>query len=151
MRSQLQLHCQCFRRSCDSSQSRKIQGIRCEIWFGSCDRDGSRQICVRHGQAFRDVRSWKMEWPRGKFAVFRLLDRATQLTNFKWETPGFGPLTYEAALKTTALAATLLFAHGQTTERTVTAAERLGRALGVAVRVLPYWGEIIVELDGTPL
>jgi hypothetical protein len=79
------------------------------------------------------------------------LDRATQLTNFKWETPGFGPLTYEAALKTTALAATLLFAHGQTTERTVTAAERLGRALGVTVRVLPYWGEIIVELDGTPL
>ena len=41
-----------------------------------------------------------------------LLDRAAQLTNFKWETPGFGPLTYEAALKTTALAATLLFAHG---------------------------------------
>jgi len=29
------------------------------------------------------------------------------------------PLTCEAALKTTALAATLLFAHGQTTERTV--------------------------------
>jgi uncharacterized membrane protein YjjP (DUF1212 family) len=80
-----------------------------------------------------------------------LLDRATQLTNFKWETPGFGPLTYEAALKTTALAATLLFAHGQTTERTVTAAERLGRALGVTVRVLPYWDEIIVELDGAPL
>jgi uncharacterized membrane protein YjjP (DUF1212 family) len=83
--------------------------------------------------------------------MHRLLDRATQLTNFKWETPGFGPLTYEAELKTTALAATLLFANGQTTERTVTAAERLGRALGVTVRVLPYWGEIIVELDGTPL
>ena len=83
--------------------------------------------------------------------MHRLLDRATQLTNFKWETPGFGPLTYEPALKTTALAATLLFAHGQTTERTVTAAERLGRALGVTVRVLPYWGEIIVELDGAPL
>jgi uncharacterized membrane protein YjjP (DUF1212 family) len=80
-----------------------------------------------------------------------LLDRAAQLTNFKWETPGFGPLTYEAALKTTALAATLLFAHGQTTERTVAAAERLGRALGVTVKVLPYWGELIVELDGAPL
>ena len=80
-----------------------------------------------------------------------LLDRAAQLTNFKWETPGFGPLTYEAALKTTALAATLLFAHGQTTERTVTAAERLGHALGVTVKVLPYWGELIVELDGAPL
>jgi uncharacterized membrane protein YjjP (DUF1212 family) len=80
-----------------------------------------------------------------------LLDRAAQLTNFKWETPGFGPLTYEAALKTTALAATLLLTHGQTTERTVIAAERLGRALGVTVKVLPYWDEIIVELDGAPL
>jgi uncharacterized membrane protein YjjP (DUF1212 family) len=80
-----------------------------------------------------------------------LLDRAAQLTNFKWETPDFGPLTYEAALKTTALAATLLFAHGQTTERTVTAAERLGRALGATVKVLPYWGELSVELDGAPI
>jgi uncharacterized membrane protein YjjP (DUF1212 family) len=83
--------------------------------------------------------------------MHRLLDRAAQLTNFKWETPGFGPLTYEAALKTTALAATLLFAYGQTTERTVTAAERLGRALGVTVRVLPHWDQIIVEIDGAPL
>ncbi len=58
------------------------------------------------------------------------------------------PLTCEAALKTTALAATLLFAHGQTTERTVIAAERLGRALGVTVRVLPYWGELTVEVEG---
>ena len=61
------------------------------------------------------------------------------------------PLTREAALKTTALAATLLFAHGQTTERTVAAAERLGFALGVTVRVLPYWGELTVELDGAPV
>jgi uncharacterized membrane protein YjjP (DUF1212 family) len=60
------------------------------------------------------------------------------------------PPTREAALKTTALAATLLFTHGQTTEQTVTAAERLGRALGVTVKVLPYWGEITVALDGAP-
>ena len=78
-----------------------------------------------------------------------LLDRAAQLTNFRLETPDLGPLTYEAALKTTAVAATLLFANGQTTERTVTAAERLGRALGVTVRVLPYWGEIIVRISAT--
>jgi uncharacterized membrane protein YjjP (DUF1212 family) len=77
-----------------------------------------------------------------------LLDRAAQLTNMKGQTPCPGPPTCEAALKTTALAATLLFAHGQTTERTVTAAERLGRALGVTVKVLPYWGELTVELDG---
>jgi hypothetical protein len=34
------------------------------------------------------------------------------------------PLTREAALDTIALAATLLFAHGQTTERTIVAADR---------------------------
>jgi uncharacterized membrane protein YjjP (DUF1212 family) len=80
-----------------------------------------------------------------------LLDRATQLTNLKRETPCPEPLTCEAALKTTALAATLLFSHGQTTERTVTAAERLGRALGVMVKVLPYWGELTVQMDGAPV
>src|SRR6202795_2013677 len=151
MRSQLQLHRQCFRRHCDSSQSRKIQGVRREIRFGSCVGNGSGQICVRHRQAFRNHGSRKLERLHGKCAMLGLLDRAAQLTNFKWETPGFGPLTYEAALKTTALAATLLLAHGQTTERTVIAAERLGRALGVTVKVLPYWDEIIVELDGAPL
>ncbi len=49
------------------------------------------------------------------------------------------------------MAATLLFAHGQTTERTIVAAERLGRALGVPVKVLPYWGELTVDIDGTPI
>ncbi len=80
-----------------------------------------------------------------------LLDRTAQLTNLKRETPSPEPLTREAALKTTALATTILFAHGQTTERTIVAAERLGRALGVPVRVLPYWGELTVEIDGTPV
>jgi hypothetical protein len=78
-----------------------------------------------------------------------LLDRPTQLTDIVSEAPGREPLTCEAALKTTALAAALLFAHEQTTERTVTVAERLGRALGVAVKVLPYWGELIVEIDAS--
>src|SRR5437868_8755575 len=151
MRSQLQLHRQCFRRHCVSSQSRKIQGIRREIRFGSCVGDGSRQICVRHGQAFRNLGSRNMERPHGKCAMHGLLDCATQLTNLKGKTPCPEPPTCEAALKTTALAATLLFAHGQTTERTVAAAERLGRALGVTVKVLPYWGELTVELDGAPV
>jgi uncharacterized membrane protein YjjP (DUF1212 family) len=83
--------------------------------------------------------------------MHRLLDRSTQLTNFKSETPGSRPFTCEAALKTTALAAKLLFAHGQTTERTVIAAERLGYALGVSVNVLPYWGELIVQIDDAPV
>src|SRR6266446_10242968 len=145
MRPHLQLHCQCFRRHRNSSQSGEIQGICREIRFGSCVGDGSGQICVRHGQAFRNLGSRNMERPRGKCAMHGLLDRATQLTNLKRETPCPEPLMCEAALKPTALAATLLFANGQTTERTVTAAERLGRALGVTVKVLPYWGELTVE------
>jgi uncharacterized membrane protein YjjP (DUF1212 family) len=92
-----------------------------------------------------------MERQRGRHAMLWLLDRATQLTSVETEAPCPEPLTREAALKTTALAATLLFAHGQTTERTVIAAERLGRALGVTVRVLPYWGALTVELDGAPV
>jgi uncharacterized membrane protein YjjP (DUF1212 family) len=62
--------------------------------------------------------------------------------------PGFEPATREAALSLVALAATLLFAHGQTTERTVVTAERLGRALGVAVKVLPEWEELVAEAEG---
>src|SRR5258708_3991419 len=137
MRSQLQLHRQCFRRHCDSSQSCKIQGIRREIWFRSCVGDGSRQICVRHGQVFRDVRSRKMERQRRNWAMLGLLDRATQLTNLKRETPCPEPLTCEAALKTTALAATLLFAHGQTTEPTVIPADPLPPPLPVTIPLLP--------------
>jgi uncharacterized membrane protein YjjP (DUF1212 family) len=58
-------------------------------------------------------------------------------------------MTREAALDTVGLAAGLLFAHGQTTERTVEASERLGRALGVPARVLPHWGGLAIEIDRT--
>ena len=60
-------------------------------------------------------------------------------------------MTREEALKITALAANLLFVHGQTTERTVVAAERLGHFLGIPVKVLPYWDELVVEVDGAPV
>jgi uncharacterized membrane protein YjjP (DUF1212 family) len=80
-----------------------------------------------------------------------LLDSATQLSERKQESSRAEPLSCETALNTTALAAALLFSHGQTTERTVFAAERLGRALGLAVKVLPHWDELIVELDGAPV
>ena len=56
-----------------------------------------------------------------------LLDRATQLTNLKSETPCPEPLTCEAILNATALAATLLFAHDQTTERTVRTVRTVSR------------------------
>ncbi|NEU98646.1 threonine/serine ThrE exporter family protein [Bradyrhizobium uaiense] len=61
------------------------------------------------------------------------------------------PAARETALGVVALAATLLFAHGQTTERTVVAAERLGSALGLPARVLPDWDKLTVELEGTSL
>ena len=142
MRSHLQLHRQYFRRHCDPSQPGKIQGIRREIRCGSCVGDGSGQICVRHGQAFRDGRSRKMERPRGKCAVLRLLDRATKLASIdgkKEEHPGdcLHPALLGSgngrlragifagiARVTIALPATLLFARGRTAERTIAAAER---------------------------
>jgi uncharacterized membrane protein YjjP (DUF1212 family) len=74
-----------------------------------------------------------------------LLVRPTQLIHLKQETK---PEKREAAQKATALAATLLFANGQITERTVIVAERLGHFLGVSTKVLPYWDELIVEVDG---
>jgi hypothetical protein len=45
------------------------------------------------------------------------------------------------------LAASLLFRHWQTTERTVIAAQQLRRTLGVPARVVPHWDELVVELD----
>ncbi len=56
MRSQLQLHRQYFRRNSHASQSREIQGLRREIRFGPRFGRGSRQIRVRHGQTFRELR-----------------------------------------------------------------------------------------------
>jgi len=44
--------------------------------------------------------------------------------------------------------AKLLFQHGQTTERTVTAVERLGAALGCHALLFPHWGEIVIRIDG---
>jgi len=59
-------------------------------------------------------------------------------------------MTRSDAVKTVAQAATLLFSNGQTTERIVVAAERLGRALGTPVTLHPRWGELEVRVDGTP-
>ncbi|WP_426421129.1 threonine/serine ThrE exporter family protein [Bradyrhizobium genosp. A] len=61
------------------------------------------------------------------------------------------PAAREAAPGVVALAAMLLFAHGQTTERTVVIAERLGRALGVRAKVLPDWDKLTVEFEDTSL
>ena len=60
-------------------------------------------------------------------------------------------LTRAAALETVARVAALLFENGQTTERTVSAAQRLGRALGVPIALHPHWGELVIQVKGTPL
>ena len=59
-------------------------------------------------------------------------------------------LTHAVALETVAAAAELLFKNGQTTERVVLAAERLGRALGVPLKLHPHWDELALQVEGTP-
>jgi len=59
-------------------------------------------------------------------------------------------LTREGVLATVAVAAAVLLKNGQTTERVVLAAERLGRALGLPLKVHPHWGELAVHVEGTP-
>jgi uncharacterized membrane protein YjjP (DUF1212 family) len=44
--------------------------------------------------------------------------------------------------------ARLVFINGQATEQTVAAAERMGRALGLRVRLMPRWGELQLQSDG---
>ncbi|MEI9984174.1 MAG: threonine/serine exporter family protein [Aliidongia sp.] len=65
-------------------------------------------------------------------------------------TPRPAQVMRAAAIETVARAAALLLDEGQTTERTVLATERLGRALGLSVRVLPRWDEIAIYVEGTP-
>jgi uncharacterized membrane protein YjjP (DUF1212 family) len=43
--------------------------------------------------------------------------------------------------------AQLLFINGQATEQTMAAAERLGRAVGLQVKLMPRWGEVQLQLD----
>jgi len=64
--------------------------------------------------------------------------------------PAAGYLTSAAVLETVALAASVLFECGQTTQRIVVAAERLGRALGMRVTLHLHWDQITVKIDGTP-
>jgi uncharacterized membrane protein YjjP (DUF1212 family) len=44
--------------------------------------------------------------------------------------------------------ARVLFINGQATEQTVAAAERLGCRLGLRVKLMPRWGELLLQSDG---
>ncbi len=61
--------------------------------------------------------------------------------------------TQPAARDILASTACLLFTHGQVTESTNKSIARLGKALGVEVRVLLRWSEVVLLIDGqaTPL
>ena len=43
--------------------------------------------------------------------------------------------------------ARVLYVNGQATERTVAAAEQLGRTLGVRAKVMPRWGELRLQSE----
>jgi uncharacterized membrane protein YjjP (DUF1212 family) len=43
--------------------------------------------------------------------------------------------------------AQVLFVNGQATEQTVTAAEQLGRTLGLRTKVMPRWGELLIQSE----
>lgn len=50
-----------------------------------------------------------------------------------------------------AAVARLLYANGLTTERLIETVERLGRAFGLTISVLPAWGEIVLRIEGDAL
>ncbi len=50
-----------------------------------------------------------------------------------------------------AAVARLLYSNGLTTERLIVTVERLGRAFGLTVSVLPAWGEIVLRIEGNAL
>jgi uncharacterized membrane protein YjjP (DUF1212 family) len=45
--------------------------------------------------------------------------------------------------------AKVLFANGQATDQTISATERLGRALGLRARIIPRWGELDLQTEDT--
>ncbi|HTZ77954.1 MAG TPA: threonine/serine exporter family protein [Stellaceae bacterium] len=57
-------------------------------------------------------------------------------------------MTPEAGADLVLAGARVLYANGQSTEQTALAAERLGRALGLGVALLPRWGELQLQADG---
>lgn len=62
------------------------------------------------------------------------------------ESPATAP--HEAAVAAVTAAARLLYANGLTTQRTIDNVERLGRAFGLSVSMLPAWGEIVLRIEG---
>src|ERR1700722_8981522 len=43
--------------------------------------------------------------------------------------------------------ARLLFVNGQSTDQTLAAAERLGHTLGLRIKIMPRWGELLLQAE----
>src|SRR6478736_4221097 len=56
-------------------------------------------------------------------------------------------MTLEERSKLVLAFAGVLYVNGQATEQTVTAAEQLGRTLGLRARVIPRWGELRLQSE----
>ena len=80
--------------------------------------------------------------------------RVTATDNLCREMHGLGeaPMTSDAPSNLVLVFGRVLYVNGQTTEQTVGAAERLGRALGLRAKIVARWGELQLvagDKDGT--
>jgi uncharacterized membrane protein YjjP (DUF1212 family) len=66
-----------------------------------------------------------------------------------WQAQRDHPMTerLEERVDLVLTSARLLHVNGQSTEETITAAERLGRALGLSIVLIPRWGEVQLEAE----
>jgi hypothetical protein len=78
LRSDLQFLSEHKRRRGDASQSGEVQRICRKIGRGSRIGDRPRKICIRFGKADARLRPRDLDWPRRRWALLGILDRATK-------------------------------------------------------------------------
>ena len=61
-----------------------------------------------------------------------------------------GNVTWMDEFDVVSASGSLLFANGQTTERTVSETQRVAAALGQHVTVIPHWGELVIHFPHDP-
>ncbi len=58
-----------------------------------------------------------------------------------------GAMTLEDRADLVLTVARVLFGNGQSTDQTLTAAERLGHTLGLRIKMMPRWGELLLQAE----
>ncbi len=58
-----------------------------------------------------------------------------------------GAMTLEDRADLVLTVARVLFVNGQSTDQTLTAAERLGHTLGLRIKMMPRWGELLLQAE----